>query len=200
MALDSWLAAAEGLLYEQRSRSISPSSYTGSWSDGVHESTSTVREVGAGLEDLLRQLTQAPGRWIFVIRDARTPAHYIQFLSYEDGSFLAEVVSNYFLDQLQDTRPRWDEAQEKKLAALGWQAPAPTWLPNWTEIWPVYAPKVDVVAARARRTLAEVFGLSDDDAVVVRMFSSPNRGKTPASEVVDPSEAESAAKTHPRPA
>ncbi len=147
-ALDSWLAAAEGLLYEQRSRSISPSSYTGSWSDGVHESTSTVREVGAGLEDLLRQLTQAPGRWIFVIRDARTPAHYIQFLSYEDGSFLAEVVSNYFLDQLQDTRPRWDEAQEKKLAALGWQAPAPTWLPNWTEIWPVYAPKVDVVAAR----------------------------------------------------
>ena len=47
----------------------------------------------------------------------------------------------------------------------------------------------------ARRTLREVFGLSDDDAVVVKIFSSPNRGKTPASEVVDPPEGVSATKT-----
>jgi hypothetical protein len=141
------------------------------------------REVTAGLESLLGQLVAAPGRWIFIIEDARTPVHYIQFLCYEDGSLLAEVTSNIFLDQLQDTRHRWDEPQ-KELAGLGWQPPAPTWKPNWTDIWPVFSPPVDVVAARARRTLAEVFGLSGDDAVVVKMFSSPNRGGTPASEVV----------------
>ena len=157
-----------------------------------------MREVAAGLEGLLGRLVAAPGRWIFIIEDARTPCHYIQILAYEDGSLLAEVVSNYFIDQLEDTSHRWDEGQEKKLAALGWERPAPTWKPNWTDIWPVYAPPVDVIAARARRTLHEVFGLRDDDAVVVKMFSSANRGGTPASEVVDPPEGVSGTKTRAR--
>ncbi len=118
----------------------------------------------------------------------------MQFLCYEDGSLLAEVVSNYFIDQLQDMRPRWAEAQEEKLTGLGWEPPAPSWIPNWVGIWPVYDPPVDVVAGRARRTLSEVFGLNDDDAVVVKLFSSANRGRTPASEVVDPPEGVSATK------
>ena len=45
-ALDSWLADAEEVLAEQRERSISPSSYTGSESDRRHESTSTVNAGG----------------------------------------------------------------------------------------------------------------------------------------------------------
>jgi hypothetical protein len=42
----------------------------------------------------------------------------------------------------------------------------------------VYIQLVDVVAARARKTLPEVFGLSGDDAVVVKMFSSESRKDT----------------------
>lgn len=80
-------------------------------------STQTVRAVDAGLESLLGQLTAAPGRWIFIIEDARTPCHYLQAVAYEDGSLLSEVTSNYFLDPLRDTSHRWEEAREDSLAA-----------------------------------------------------------------------------------
>jgi hypothetical protein len=117
-----------------------------------------MREVAACLEGLLARLTAAPGRWIFIIEDAQTPSHYMQFLAYEDGSLLCEVASNYFLDQCEDGRYRWDEVQEKKLASIGWQPPEPTWKPNWTDIWPVFSPPVDAVAARARRTFERCSG------------------------------------------
>ncbi len=195
-ALDTWLADAAELVAEQRTRSISPSSHFGSWVADERHSIQTVREVTAGLESLLGQLTAAPGRWILIIEDARTPCHYWQVIAYEDGSLLAEVTSNYFLDQLTDTSHRWDAAQEEKLAALGWESPAPTWKPNWTDLWPTYTPPVGVVASRALRTLREVFGLSGDDAVVVKMFSSPNRGGTPASELV-PDDVENEDREHP---
>jgi hypothetical protein len=54
----------------------------------------------------------------------------VQFLCYEDGSLLAEVVSNCFLDQVQDGGLRWEEVQEKKLASLEWEPPATSWKPN----------------------------------------------------------------------
>jgi hypothetical protein len=122
-ALDTWLADAEGLVAEQRSRSISPSSHTDSWSDRKHESTSTVREAGAGLENLLSQLTSAPGRWIFVINDAQRPSRYVQFLCHEDASLISEVTSNFFLDAYPDRLHSWNTEQEKKLAAFGWESP-----------------------------------------------------------------------------
>ncbi len=81
-ALDSWLADATELVAEQRVRSISPSSHTGSWAADELHSTQTVREVTAGLESLLGQLTAAPGRWIFVTKDApnTVPLHAVPLL------------------------------------------------------------------------------------------------------------------------
>jgi hypothetical protein len=187
-ALDTWLADAEGLLAEQRERSLSPSSYAGSEPDRRHESTSTLGEVAAGLEHLLGQLTAAPGRWILIINDAQRPSRFVQFLSHEDGSLISEATSNFFLDAYPDRRLSWTKAQEKNLAALGWESPEPPGRPNWVEVWPVFSPPVDLVATRALRTLREVFELGDDDTVLVKMFSSPNRGGTPASEVEEPQE------------
>lgn len=182
--LDAWLAHAEGLLAEQRSRSISPSSYTGSWSDDEPESTQTVREVAAGLEVLLARLTAAPGRWIFAIEDARRPSRYVQFLCHEDGSLICEVASNYYLDQYLDGIQSWTEAQKEKLGPLGWVAPPPDGSPNWSVVYPTFSPPVAEAAKRATRTLREVFDLADGDELLLKLFSSPNRGRTPASEVV----------------
>jgi hypothetical protein len=185
-ALENWLTDATALLSEQRERSISPSLYDGYWDDESYRRTTTMSEVAACLEDLLGQLTASPGRWILVIKGAQVPIRYLQFLSYEDGSLVCEVTSNYFLDACNDRLHSWNEVQNEKLASVGWEPPEPPDRPNWIGVWPDYSPPVDVVVARALRTLREVFGLTeDDDAVVLKLFSSPRRGRTPASEVLD---------------
>jgi hypothetical protein len=55
-----------------------------------------------------------------------------------------------------------------------------------------------MVAVRALRTLREVFELSDKDTVLLKLFGSPIRGGTPASEVVVPQERVGDAKTDSR--
>lgn len=180
VALDGWLSEAERLLAEQRANSISPSIHPGSWSTGEIQSAKSIREVARDLEGLLARLTAAPGRWILVIEDARITSRYLQCLSYEDGSLVCEVASNHYL---RDDH-RWTGADSEKLSSLGWRPPKPPDRPNWIGVWPDLSPPVDLVAALSLRTLREVFRLGEDDKVVVRMFSSPNRGGTPASEVV----------------
>jgi hypothetical protein len=184
-ALDNWLEAAEGLIAEQRTRAISPSLHADSWPDEERRTTQTLDCVATGLESLLGQLTAAPGRWIVVLKDANRPSRIIQFLAYEDGSLVAEVTSKTFLRG----RDKWTKRQEEAIAVLGWEPPKPPKRPNWIGIWPTFSPPLDEVVERTLQTLRGVFGLGDDDPVIVKMFSSPLRDNTPASEVVEEVEA-----------
>ena len=114
-AFDAWLATAEEVLREQRQYSISPSS-TGGGQREHHRRVATLLEVKHGLASLLRRLVNDPGRWILILKDSRDNDHYVQFLVHEDGSLVAETVSNRHLTE----RDRWSPETEAELLALGW--------------------------------------------------------------------------------
>jgi hypothetical protein len=87
-----------------------------------------------------------------------------------------EVVSNFHLEG----EERWSGELNRRLRALGWKAPRPPKRPNWLRVEATTSPSVAEVAKQTAETLAQVFGLDDEDKVFVKMFGSPIRGNTPA--------------------
>ncbi len=174
-SLDAWLAQAEEVLEEQRERSLSPSSAP-TWDAGEVEQVITLAEFSDGLEGVLTALSGRPGRWI-LIAETGGPHRYWQALCYEDGSLWAEVVSNTWIED----DPQLSVEQEEGLEALDWGVPVPPGYPNWWRIEATTSPDVAGVTRQALETLREVFGAGDGDKVTVKLFSSPRRGKTPAS-------------------
>ena len=175
-ALEAWLATAEEILAEQREHSISPSSVPGG-QHGRHTGTAAVFEIERGLSSILRRLVFTPGRWILILEDGRNDNnHFVQFLVYEDGSLVAETVSNHYLAE----QDQWTPEAESELVALGWQEPKYPKRPNWLVICPTISPPVAEVAQLGTATLQRVLGLGNQDQVVMTLFSSPLRGDTPA--------------------
>ena len=181
VALDVWLAAAEELLLEQRRYSISPSS-AGSGQRKHLCHVATLWKVEHGQASVLQKLVLDPGRWILIIKDSRDNNHFVQFLAYEDGSLIAETVSNHYLSE----RDRWSREEEAELLALGWGEPNPPKRPNWFVVFPTLFPPIAEIARLAVTTLRKVLALGDWDRVVITLFSSPRRGNTPASHVKRP--------------
>ena len=77
----------------------------------AHERLATVWEVKRGLTSVLHRLLLDPGRWILIIEDAQN--RYVQFLAFEDGSLVAETVSNLYLSDAK----RWTEEAEAALTS-----------------------------------------------------------------------------------
>ena len=94
-ALDAWLAKAEQVLAEARNDALSPSIAPGPWDEHRTEQDTTLAELGARLEGLLSRLVFGPGRWALIAEDGG--GRYVQALAFEDGSLMAEVVSNNYL-------------------------------------------------------------------------------------------------------
>jgi hypothetical protein len=140
-ALEGWLADTEALLAEQRQQSISPTLYSSGYGER-HETTIKIAAFAAGLAGLLSRLSRDPGRWILSTKDTENLNHYLQFLTFEDGSMIAECVSNTCL-QGSDC---WTKAQEQALVELGWNEPEEGISPNWWLICPTTAPDVQGVA------------------------------------------------------
>jgi hypothetical protein len=181
-ALDAWLEEADRTLAEQREVLLSPSQSLDQWDDHGSEVTITVAEVERSLSDLLRRYVEAPGRWIVILREPEVPGHYVQFICYEDGALLAEAVSNEHLPH----HLQLDEDQEAMLSRLGWRRPSPPEFPNWATVHPTVDPPVPEVTARAFDTLVEVFGLSTDSPVVMKVFTSAIRREGPLTEPDEP--------------
>jgi hypothetical protein len=182
-SLDVWLARAEEVLAEQRDHAISPSRGL-LRGDGPEEWTITLAAFSAGLEDLLESLCARPGRWILIVESAERPHLFWQALAFEDGSLVTEVVSNHYLPD----EHQWTRAQEVQLLALGWEWHIKPYLTNWINVQATTTPDIGSVAHQAVATLREPFVLDDQGTVVVKMFSSPLRGDTPASPLYETEE------------
>jgi hypothetical protein len=172
-ALDEWLQRAEVVLQDQREQCISP---TLRWEQTRDEWTVTLADFAVGLTDLLRSLCERAGRWILIAEDARRPSRFWQALAFEDGSLVAEVVSNRYLEGAE----RWTPWDEDRLLGLGWEPPDQPRRPNWLVVESTTSPPIDIVATRAIATLRAIFGLEDQDELDLIMFSSPVRGNSPA--------------------
>jgi hypothetical protein len=172
-ALDEWLQRAGEVLQEQREQCISPDL---GWRQERDEWTVTLADFEVGLPDLLPSLCERPGRWILIAEDARRPTRFWQALCFEDGSMVAEVVSNRYLEGDE----RWTPWDEDRLQALGWEPPDQPRRPNWLVVEATTSPPIDVVATRAVATLQTIFGIEDGDRLKLIMFSSPVRGDSPA--------------------
>jgi hypothetical protein len=173
-ALDAWLAKAEQVLAEARDDALSPSIAPGPWDEHRTEQDTTLAELGARLEGLLSRLVFGPGRWALIAEDC--DGRYVQALAFEDGSLIAEVVSNNYLPAEQ----RWSEADENKLLALGWDRPVGKRL-NWRVTYPTISPDVAEASALLLVTLRTVFRLGETGALRLSMFSCQQREGTPAS-------------------
>jgi len=176
-ALDAWLAKAERVLSEARDDALSPSTASGPWDEHRTERATTLAELDAHLEELLYRLVFGPGRWVLIIEDPL--GRYVQVLAFEDGSLVAEVVSNHYLEDEQ----RWGQADGDKLVALGWSAPGEK-RPNWQVSYATISPDIAEVAVLLTATLRTVFGLGEAGPLTVTMFSSPRREGTAASQAV----------------
>jgi len=175
-ALDAWLAKADRVLSEARDDALSPSIAAGPWDEHRTEQATTLAELEAALEDLLSRLVFGPGRWALIAEDG--DGRYVQALAFEDGSLIAEVVSNNYL---QGER-RWSEADEDKLLALGWDCPVGKRL-NWRVSCPTISPDVAEASALLLVTLRRVLRLGEADPLRLSMFSCRQREGTPASQV-----------------
>ena len=102
--LDGWLAKAKRVLAEARDDALSPSTAPGPWDAHRTERATTLAELDAHLEELLYRLVFGPGRWVLIVED--TLRRYVQVLPFEDGSLVAEVASNNYLEDDQ----RWGDA------------------------------------------------------------------------------------------
>ena len=174
-SLDAWFVRAEAVLAEQRDHGVSPT--LGLLTD--HDSYEWTLSLGAlsdGLAALLGLLCRNPGRWILIIEAEQRRQLFWQALAFEDGSLCTEVVSNTYLfgdDQ-------WTDEQEHRLLEFGWDPPSLPGRPNYIHAEDTTSPAIDVECRRALATLRKVFGLNDDDEVFIKLFSSMNRGDTPA--------------------
>jgi hypothetical protein len=176
-SLDEWLARAEEVLLEQHEQALSPSS-SGAWEGVKHEWTVSLGSFELGLGALLDRLSCRPGRWILIAEDARRSYRFWQALAFEDGSLVVEAASGIGCPDSERLSPE----AEDLLVELGWDAPDPPSSPNWRRIEATTSPDISGVAAQAVRTLHEVFELADKDRVLLELFASPRRGRTPASE------------------
>jgi hypothetical protein len=171
-ALNDWLRRAEEVLQEQRQQCLSP---TLSWEQKQDEWTVTLGDFAVGLPNLLQSLCERPGRWILIAEDTRRPQRFWQALCFEDGSMVAEVVSNRYLEGDE----RWTPWDEDRLLGLGWEPPEQLRRPNWLVVETSTSPSIDAVAGRAIETLRRIFALEETDRINLIMFSSPIRGDTP---------------------
>lgn len=174
-SLDEWLVQADEVLREQREQGLSPSTAL-SWDAGTVKVAIALSDFLAALEGVLTALCRRPGRWILIAEDAARPARFWQALAYEDGSLVVETVSNHYLEG----DDRLTSSQEEALVSIGWDRPDPPRWPNWSWVEPTTSPAVDEAAVMAAATLRRVFGLENGDELVVKLFSSPRRGRTPA--------------------
>jgi hypothetical protein len=179
-SLDAWLARAEEVLAEQREHSISPSEGA-AWDRSQEQTVISLATLAAGLEEVLSALCARPGRWILIVEHNLQRQLFWQALAFEDGSLCTEVVSNHYLDG----EDRWTPEQEVRLLALGWDPPNPPKRPNWIHVEATTSPDTATEGRRALATLRDLFGLGDDNEVLVKMFSSTLRGDTPASPVYE---------------
>src|ERR1700722_11057023 len=178
-ALDTWLKVAEQVLSEQREHAISPSEGT-VWDRSQQETVISLATLAAGLERVLNALCAGPGRWVLIVEHSVRRHLFWQALAFEDGSLCTEVVSNTYLEG----EDRWTTEQADRLVALGWERPAPK-RPNFINVEATTCPETGVVCRRALSTLRELFGLSDEDEVFVKVFSSCLRGDTPAGPIYE---------------
>ncbi len=181
--VEGWLEQARKVLEDQKDRSLSPS-LASVWDSGEIDRDITMGEFVEGVEEVLRALTERPGRWILVAECG--PYRYWQALAFEDGSLVVEVISNHWIVE----EYRWTREQEGQLEELGWTAPVPPHRLNWSRVESTTSPDVTGVAKQAVETLMRVFGIKEQDRIDVKQFSSENRGRTPAtpSYVVESSE------------
>ena len=149
------------------------------WDHTEEQTTICLGDFERGLSGLLRRLCERPGRWILIAEDCRHPNHFWQALAFEDGSLVTEAVSNHYLT----SKDRWTPEQEGALAELGWRVPEPPLRPNWLWVEATTSPDVEGVVRLASATLRGVFGIGDEGRLLVKMFGSPRRGRTPASSV-----------------
>jgi hypothetical protein len=192
-ALDAWLAEADQILADQREQSISPTIHGSEYGE-THISGQTLADFSPRLPELLRRLSSDPGRWIMILEHTASFNRYVQLIAFEDGSLMAEAVSNINLAP----EEQWDAEHEALLARIDWSSPevgVEDGDPNWWVWFPVTTPQMREVARMLLCTLRTVFGLRGRDQLTVKMFSSPQRGRTPASEVVEPQERTEHAKT-----
>ena len=132
-------------------------------------------EVEQHLSAVLTALTGSQERAILIINPAANSNRYVQFLSYEDGSLIIEVVSNQYLtgdDQL-------SAEGELFLTDQGWTAPPAGEKRNWQFVDATATPPTVQAAARAMAVVRSVFGLDDDGRVSVQLLVSPVRTGTP---------------------
>jgi hypothetical protein len=147
--------------------------------DERYQSTLAMRSVAEGLEEILQRLLADPGRWILIIEAGPDAApYYIQYLLFEEGSLQVEAVSNAFLQGAN----RLSDQDEHRLRMLGWQPPADQGRPNWMAVQATLVPDMAAAAQLGLDTLRTVFRVGDDDVLRLKMFSSPRRGRTAASE------------------
>jgi hypothetical protein len=143
-------------------------------------STQTLGDFEVRLAEALRLLSSDPGRWILIVEETASWNRYIQVLAFEDGSLMAETVSNFNLGPAE----QWDADHERLLDRIGWHQPEDGGSPNWSVVWATVTPPLEEAARMIRCTLRTVFGLRSPDRLILKMFSSPLRGGTPASETV----------------
>lgn len=183
-ALEVWLDESARVLADQREHSISPSFAAAIAADRPYESVLDMVTLEVGLAHLLAMLSADPGRWILIIEHREGAAmRYLQYLLFEDGSLVAETVSNEYLEE-----PHLLSAEDEAvLVALGWNPPRPADdQPNWGIVEDTINPDLEAAARLGIATLRAGFSALDDDLLKVIMFSSPNREKTPASFVDSP--------------
>ena len=178
-ALDAWLDKSARVLEQQRAHSISPSFVEAVAKDRELRTNLDMRSIETGLRDILSMLSADPGRWILIFEHGKDDStRYLQYLLCEDGSLVAETVSNYYLE---DWASRLlTDADEALLAELGWDPPDPDHH-NWQYVEPTINPDIAITADLGVQTLRRSFGCTDDDQITVILFSSPNREGTPAS-------------------
>lgn len=170
-ALNEWFAAVDDLLAEERDHAISPSTVPSPGTDPVRF-TVLVADLAPALTLLLDELVHRAGRWL-VILQSEGSQRYVQFLVCEDGSLLAEASSNKYLNGDE----RLSDAEGDLLGSLRWKRPGDNWLYVDAEIDPSVGSVVELVS----RTFEWVFGLGPEVGIGVKVFSSPRRGRTPAS-------------------
>lgn len=129
-----------------------------------HESRPTVRDFELGLASVLQRLVAEPLSWLVIAEmERRPPLRYLQFLADEDGTLVAECVSNRFLDEGE----RWRPDQERLLLELGWSMPQAE-RPNWHVIGRSDE-AIEQIREIVHLTLTELFGAEGDEEIDLNM-------------------------------
>ena len=178
-SLDRWLTEAGSVLDESHELALSPSQA------GAAEPQQTEWEVSfgsfaLGLPKLLEQLCRRPGRWILIAEDGARPHRYWQVMAFEDGSLVAEAGSG----TASLPTERLSAHEEHMLEQLGWRPPELPLRPNWQRVEATTSPDVIDAAGQAVLTLRDAYGIGAADRLALKLFASPRRGGTPASEQV----------------